>query len=738
MESATVDVEDKYWPKIWNYKSENYLEEKIVKTNKESLIKVAIVVFSMAILCLPIFGWYLDAFYWEWIGYGLIFFGIFWILFLSPFSNMRKSDIKKYIQDVIFDDPKHPGVFVKETLKEQKYEWGAFVYFWMFGCCGFIYFNDNVWQNMMPYQHYWLNSLPTAVPIALILALAVSVIFGIILSRAIPETRRGKTRKKMFMIWLVIALLGLFVMTFVHAVEMQDFLQNFESYSIRYPEDPDDKLFLLNEIYINYNMFFWALGLILSSLIVVGFGLVCSAYQNHKLRKTVLNVYGQYLAENVELNWEYHPHKERLEYQRKAKKKIKKVAAIELTTSFSMVMFALWVIYFILGEAQDNQAMMNLGIVIMGIELIWVLFLSPIFHWRFERGIIYRGKTDNLGYVELEDRGIGSWRKFWRVHRKDKSKMKTLILINLLSILGVLGFGIIPEGEVVSVFEAIGISENNMVAAMSTLYAIVSIILLVYSINVLKFPDSQDPEQGKKKIYAILFIGFAFGLVFIGIPHLIYDKGLIIADFYANFSWGSLWALFAPVIILGVLLGLINVLFWPLFIKYEDMYETIKDLIMILAFGVFLLTVWNVLCDIFFAVGSDYMHHSWRIGEVPVELREDFHIGEFLVGVFGYHYWGWVQELLFLGYFCWLSWKIFPNPNSHHKWINATISSLLFGLFHYDNMPLMIGTMIGGFMWALWWGERRNLWMMGLMHGFNGSLVDWLIPMSMTVGPGGL
>ncbi|MHA1339102.1 MAG: lysostaphin resistance A-like protein [Promethearchaeota archaeon] len=743
---GAIEIQKRYWEQIWNYEGDadykfRTTEERILKAHKISQIKIAIVVFSMAIICLPLLGWLLDAFYWEWIGYGLIYFGVFWLLFLSPLKTIpvrEEISLKEYVEEIIYEDPKHPGIFAKEYLKKMKYEWGAFIYFWMIGCCGFIYFNDNVWQNMMPYQHYWLNKLPTAIPIAIIFALGITIGFAILFGSTIAKTKFGKLKKSLFYGFILIFLIILVLMTFVHVVEIEDFLRNFKAYSIRIPEDPDDEIFLIREIYINFNALFWALGLAISSIIVVFFGLVCGSYENHIIRKAIDDVYGRILEEKVELNWQFNENKERIEQHQKKLKKIKRIAAIELIVFFGMVLFALWVLYYILGELAGNKTMMNLAIGIMGIQLLWALFFSPIFHYYYERQILYRGPNDNLGYVGLDDRGIGSWKLFWNKYRKEKPYQRTLFVINLLSIMAVLGFGITKESEVINIFGAIGLGENQIVASCSTLYFFIAIFTFIYCLNILKFPDSKDPEQGYKKLYSLLFLIFLGGLVFIGIPQVIYDDGQILADFYANFSLIDVWALLAPIIVIGILLVLINILFWPLFIKYDNLYDTIKDIILVCITGILLLTFWNWLCQIFFAVGSDYMHHSWNINENPKELIDNFHLGKFLVGVFGYHYWGWVQELLFLGYFCWLSWKIFPDPDSHHIWINSLISSILFGLFHWDNMPLMIATMIGGFIWAYLYGKRRNLWTFGLLHGFNGTLVDHLIPMSMSVGPGAL
>ncbi len=98
----------------------------------------------------------------------------------------------------------------------------------------------------------------------------------------------------------------------------------------------------------------------------------------------------------------------------------------------------------------------------------------------------------------------------------------------------------------------------------------------------------------------------------------------------------------------------------------------------------------------------------------------------------GYIYWGLVQELLFLGYWCTLLTKVYKN-----KYVIAFLSSLCFGLIHFPSWPLMIFTCVGGFFWAIAWqrNDARNIFVMGLIHGYAGTLVAKFIPITMSVGP---
>nr|MDO8087229.1 CPBP family glutamic-type intramembrane protease [Candidatus Sigynarchaeum springense] len=353
---------------------------------------------------------------------------------------------------------------------------------------------------------------------------------------------------------------------------------------------------------------------------------------------------------------------------------------------------------------------------------------------------------------------IKSDRKFWknwkrknikRLPEEERARVvpirRFVFVLSLIFALWGCGEGMGESAVYNAVAGVIGLHPGLIISAMAILYMVIAPLLLVYSVGILKFNNPKDPDRGKKRMYAVLFELFAAGLV-VGIAFIFgatIDRGAKATDPLYGWTYGDAIAfMLAPsntlpalisfvvctLLLLGVVYGLVLVCH-PIFVRIDDLFKSIPDLLKIMLFGVILLGFWNILCEWLFTVPR--LHWSWTAGLDPVKMRNDFLVGNFLAGVGGYYFWGWTQELLFLGYFCWLLYKIQPN-----KWINAAISGLLFCMFHWDNIALVIGTGIGGFMWALWFGERRNLFIYAWQHGWNGTLVNKLIPMSMTVGPG--
>ncbi|MBN2152448.1 MAG: CPBP family intramembrane metalloprotease [Candidatus Lokiarchaeota archaeon] len=351
---------------------------------------------------------------------------------------------------------------------------------------------------------------------------------------------------------------------------------------------------------------------------------------------------------------------------------------------------------------------------------------------------------------------VKSDRKFWknwkrknveRLPEEERARVvpirRFVMILSLIFALWGCAMGM-GEGDVYNALaDFTGLHQQLVTGAMAVLYMAIAPMLLVYSTRILKFNDPKDPDRGKKRVYAVLFellaAGLVIGIAFVFQKTMTWKEGtvehvatlgeniaLLLAP--ANLVQAAITFTVCSVLLIGVVFGLVLVCY-PIFVRLDDLFKSIPDLLKIMFFGVILLGFWNLLCEWLFT--QPRLHWSWKSDLDPVVMRDDFLVGDFLAGVGGYFFWGWVQELLFLGYFCWLLYKIQPN-----KWINAAISGLLFCMFHWDNIALMVGTGIGGFMWALWFGERRNLFIYAWQHGWNGTLVNMLIPMSMTVGPG--
>ncbi len=869
--------------------------------------------------------YWLCQFIYKWIGYGGAASLAYWALFIDPYKKLRgRAGYREYVQEVLYDDPKRALVFIKKTLSDNRYRWAGFFYMWCVGCTLCMLVEAPQWTWIAQRQYYWVSMTDSIVPVALILLLFINVAFGLVIGLARPRTRSGSRKKTAALAAVAACLFYTVIVAVLNADTLRDYVVNWNAYSIGYPEDE-----AIKDYFINYTMLAWGIAIALSAFAAWLMPLCCTTYQNARFRRIIDNAYHS-VTERHENAWEHAPLREKHEKEKRLRAFVRHFSAFELAFFFGLTLFMLWGVLFYWGQLAGNTTMEYIAYGVMGFEVIWALFLSPVVHHRLEKNITYQGK--GVGWVLTEDRGLGSWQKYWKavgwfetkgipddqIERKKaldvtkhlvvffvilaicvlgsssiiggllaevfggeeynvrtafavvflfvlifyliefgrlrkniklkkrgferKRGLDAILVIGIVAaIVGLLGAAVLaldsievafddtdaligdaiyplalvilililyyaliwplcirlsavksdrkfwknwkrknfdrmpPEerarvvpirrfimvlsfifalwgcgegmGEA-AVYDAIAgiisVDPRSIIGVMAILYMVIAPLLLVYSVRILRFNDPKDPDRGKKRLYAVLFEVFAAGLV-IGIAFVFGTfinrdnpskpmYGMTYGDAIAyllspsNALETAITFVFCSLLLLGVVYGLVLVCY-PIFVRMDDLFKSIPDLLKIMLFGVILLGLWNVMCEWLFTVPR--LHWSWTPGLDPVEMREDFLVGNFLAGVGGYFFWGWVQELLFLGYFCWLLYKIQPN-----KWLNAALSSLLFMMFHWDNIALMVGTAIGGFMWALWFDQRRNLFMLGWMHGFNGTLVNKLIPMSMTVGPG--
>jgi len=126
---------------------------------------------------------------------------------------------------------------------------------------------------------------------------------------------------------------------------------------------------------------------------------------------------------------------------------------------------------------------------------------------------------------------------------------------------------------------------------------------------------------------------------------------------------------------------------------------------------------------------------------------------DFIINVFGYIFWGTIQQLLFSSYFGTRIRKGVPpaeDLNSpaqkKRRWVVAFINGSFFGLLHIPSWYLLAGTWVLGIFLSYVFMEdkNRNLVALGFIHGFLGSMLGWLfssseaeggVDVEMSVGP---
>lgn len=181
------------------------------------------------------------------------------------------------------------------------------------------------------------------------------------------------------------------------------------------------------------------------------------------------------------------------------------------------------------------------------------------------------------------------------------------------------------------------------------------------------------------------------------------------------------------IISLGIILGFMLAFF---IIRYDNFLKALKVAVIVIAIlGTFLF-----LYSLTASSGN----------------FQNFDLGDFLLGFFGYIFWGALQQLLFASYFGTRFRKAFSpaissSPEGQPKlWkkrlIVSIISGSYFGLIHVPSWYLLIFTSILGVVisWLYMKDRNRNLIAIGIIHGFLGSLIGVFFAsgtVEMTVGP---
>ncbi|HMF32307.1 MAG TPA: CPBP family intramembrane glutamic endopeptidase [Candidatus Lokiarchaeia archaeon] len=239
--------------------------------------------------------------------------------------------------------------------------------------------------------------------------------------------------------------------------------------------------------------------------------------------------------------------------------------------------------------------------------------------------------------------------------------------------------------------------------------------------------DGQPPlwKQNKKFIAIMLAIWAVWGvLALIGFKD---DYANILAKAHLGTDIGTMIGIGA--LLLAVVIPLLFVALSVL-CRFDNLAENKNFVIIMFALIIPLLVVFNL---IFQAVPSSTWQSILGNYYKPPDAAERLTSWDFfgIMGqYFGYFFWGWAQQFIFLGYFNTLFTKGIKN-----KKVRSIINGVFFGLIHIPSWGLVTLTIILGVIFSWQFSEHRNLFAFGLIHGFGGTMASRLLPIGFTVGP---
>ena len=455
-------------------------------------------------------------------------------------------------------------------------------------------------------------------------------------------------------------------------------------------------------------------------------------------------------------------------------KKIRKVNLIEFLVTLFGLFIIMWTLWWqgVRIEYSDpalGETLQFIAFTLIAIIAVWALLFSPFFHYKLENGMTYRKGYLGLDYEQngwtafFEERGFGSLKRHQDdnlADAKTRTSVNYMMLIVLLTIILVM----FDDPRNMRDFAAVlGVTVEadqftSGLVAIVIAYQIIGVILALYSAYLAGNWEPTGSNDLLKRLFLLIFGGF---VAFCGIltPHgfgINFDK---MGGWSADGRWTDLGTMYqttveTPAMLLTVVvflafLGLLWFLgkyfFVGILIRFDNLKTAIYQFILVsIAAVIMILLVWWILT---LPAVNDYVvaHHKDSMVEPPeivnmwyifdstaIEDMNSASFGDFMGNWAGYIYWGLLQQLLFLGYWCTLLTKVSKN-----KFVNAGLASLAFGLIHFPSWPLVIFTGVGGFLWAIAWqrNDARNIFIIGAIHGFAGTMVSRIIPITMSVGP---
>lgn len=694
---------------------------------------------------------------------------VYWRFVISPLRYHGFDSDKQFIT---YRGYLTQGPRLRTQLRDDKYKFLVFFYIlWnVMVLCAIL---DS--QNMLPYLNNVIydrgafpdSTVDSLVPALVVLGLIVNLFGGIMYGkyRTIDLATRDEkedNRMRLLLLALIIAsIIILFILAVLNAPAFDAFWQpsptseNFWNYFD--PEQPLSPARL--HIFLYYTLTFAGVTF-LGLLVLLGL----SALETALIHKGTNNNWQR--SEPVEKNWEFKTTVDRQEKMRSDKIKTRKRSLIEMGLVNIALVSGMWLFLKWGGEIMGLEFMNYIGIGVIGVAAIWVFGVSWIYHAKKDGKFHYPTKKQNAAYAFFDERGMGSWKYYYREVFNKKKSLVLWVLFFILLITAVFNFDEIGLmfmnwGEI---FEDIRIGnpvappEGIMIGfagifGIDPYAAAVAIIVVTTGLSVVGFIAAlgkTEKDFGGSKFWCNLLKGVVGGIVLLcffwasRVPQIV-DKVNI-------FSMDFLVAILVMVLFFGLIAIAWVFVLMPIVVKFENLRVVKNSILQIIIMTVVLIVLISFIFDWLLPMtdvnGDPVIYgYPFKVGadnEISV-LWGNFDLGEFMAEWGGrYIIWGSVQQYLFMGYYLELWKKIFPKSKGY---IIAIGTSCIFGMIHAIDWPLMLFTGIAGLFWAYDWNKEKfdkqtgkvhrgnNLLLWGIVHGFGGTLAGMLMPFGLGVGP---
>jgi hypothetical protein len=618
--------------------------------------------------------------------------------------------------------------------------------------------------NNMIYNRgdYPLSLITSLVPALVIVGLVVNVLGAAVIAkfqRKEPGTGRTLGSKRATLLLSVAVVASIVVLIAIGAGSSAEFTAfnkpSPTSDNFFYYFDGDQPLYRARGVVYTYYFLVYAGSAVLALLIICGLSVMETTIMLGKLNSHWNR------SPPVEPNWEFKVTALRHDETRKRKIFARKFALGEILVLCVLAILAMWVFMKWGGEIMDIEWMNYISYGLLGIIVLWGFFLSPIYHAKNDGKFHYPTARQNIAYALFDERGLGSYKYYFK---KVFGKRKSLVawtLYFLLMITAVFNFDEIglammnwkdmflnpaqaPKGVIVEFVGYLIDAPYETALSVVLVATAMSLVAFVAALGKKKedFGDSGAWCVFFKVIVGLVVVGCFFWIT--KIPQITGAVDLLSTDFLLSLGMVIAFFVAATIVILFFVM--------PFIIKFDNLGATRRKIVEIILMTVILLGV--IVAIFYFVLPLTDTHDAdiiygfpWDVGktnEVKAKL-DAFDLGVFMMEWCGrYIAWGGVQQFLFMSIFLTLWKKVFPRSKGY---IVAVGTSCIFGVIHAIDWPLMIFTFVAGLFWAKGWHAEyydpktgrvvhgNNLFLWGLVHGFGGSLLGMLVPFSLGVGP---
>ncbi|MHA1792642.1 MAG: hypothetical protein ACTSVI_08360 [Promethearchaeota archaeon] len=689
---------------------------------------------------------------------------IIWRFFFSPVRYNAFRDMKTFIT---YRGYLTQGPRLRTQLRDDKYKFLVFIYLFlnMLVLCSIIdaprlvpYLN-NIIYNRGENPGALLSSL---VPAVIVLGFIINIFGAIVGARyKVVEKPSGRVKpSKVMSLVFITVIVSIFILIFAaidHPSDMAQFLKPSATNNnwIYYFDQDQPITRSRNAVFTFYGLvYFGATGLAI--LVILGLTAFETALLHAGQNKHVQH------TGSLENNWEYKAARGRQEKMRLDKIKTRKRSLLEIAIMCLSMIIGMWLFLYYGGEVAKIKWMSYAGYAVIGLALIWFMVLSPFYHAKKDGKYHYPTMKHNAFYAWFDERGMGSFKYYYR---EVFSKKRSLLLWTtywLLMLAAVFNFDEInlgfmnwqylfqnptgtPSGVIVD-FVGLLVDAPNESA--------VSVILFATGLSVIAFIAALDKkkEQFGGSLFWCIFYKVIIGVVLLGCFFWLAKVPNIIEK--VDFTSGVfIQSLIMTIIFFGITTVALIFFVIPFVVKFDNLNRGIaKDIVLILISTIVLTWIIIVIFDFFLPMtdinGLPVVYgYPFKTGEEyeVSNLVANFDLGVFLMEWFGrYIAWGAVQQYLFMSYFLTLWKKVFPRSKGY---IVAVLTASIFGVVHAIDWPLMIFTAVAGMIWAWYWNQEyfdkktgrvmkgNNLLLWGIVHGFGGSLLGILMPFTLGVGP---